>query len=110
MATAYKILGQACPSSTSTYELYMPELTKSAVISSFVITNVSGAAANATIYIRKNSGAASDSNTLIKAAPIATADFKALTLGITLAGGDSVTVQSSVANALTFHVFGSEIA
>jgi hypothetical protein len=41
---------------------------------------------------------------------IAANSIFALSEGITLAATDVVTVQSSVANALTFTAFGSEVA
>lgn len=115
MATAYKILGQAAPADTNNADVYAVPLLKQAVVSTIVVTNVNTAAANATIYIRKNVDplgldAAGAKNTLIKAASVPVADFKAITIGITLAAGDTITVASGTANALSFQVFGSEIS
>lgn len=110
MATNYKILGQAAPADTSNTNLYTVGSGKEAVISTIVITNVNTAAANATIYVRQNGAAASSANTLIKAASVPVADFKAVTIGITLAAGDIITVASGTANALAFQAFGSEIS
>ncbi len=110
MATTYAILGQAAPANTSNTDLYTVGAGKQAVVSTIVVTNVNTAAANATIYIRKNGAAASSANTLIKAAAVPVADLKALTIGVTLGAGDIITVASGTANALAFHVFGSEIA
>jgi hypothetical protein len=110
MATNYKILGQSAPSNTSNTDVYVVPLLKEAVVSTITVTNVNTAAANATIYVRQNGAAASSANTLIKAASVPVADFKAITIGITLAAGDTITVASGTANALSFQVFGSEIS
>ncbi len=110
MATNYKILGQAAPSSTANVDLYTVPAGKESVVSTVVVTNTSAASANATIYVRKDAATAADGNVLIKAAAVPTADFKAITIGITLDAGDVVTVASSTASALTFHAFGTEIA
>lgn len=110
MATTYKILGQASPATTGNTDLYTVPAATSAVVSTLVITNVNTAAATATIYIRKAGAAAGNVNTLIKAASVAVADFKAVTIGITLEATDVITVVSGTANALSFQAFGSEIA
>lgn len=115
MATSYKILGQVAPADTSNADVYTVPSSTQAVVSTIVITNVNTAAANATIYIRKNVqplgvDSAAAKNTLIKAASVPVADFKAVTIGVTLAAGDVITVASGTANALAFQVFGSEIA
>lgn len=110
MATQYAILGQACPANTSNTDLYTVGAGKQSVGSTLLITNVHSASAKATIYVRKNGAAAGAVNTLIKAASVAVADFKAITIGITLGAGDVITVASDTANALTFQLFGSEIS
>lgn len=110
MAIAYKILGQSAPANTSNTDLYTVGAGKQAVVSTIAITNVNTAAAKATIYIRQNGATAGSVNTLIKAASVAVADFKAVTIGVTLAAGDIITVASDTANALSFQAFGSEIS
>lgn len=110
MATNYKILGQAAPANTSNTDVFTVGAGKEAVVSTITVSNINTAAANATIYIRQNGAAAGNANTLIKAASVPVADFKAITIGITLAAGDIITVASGTANALAFQVFGSEIS
>lgn len=114
MATNYKILGQAAPTVTTDVDVYTVGAGKESVVSTIVVTNVNTAAANATIYIRKYVSGELESanlkNTLIKAASVPVADFKAITIGITLAAGDTITVASGTASALAFQVFGSEIS
>lgn len=110
MATTYKILGQASPANTNNADVYTVGSGKQAVVSTIVITNVNTAAASATIYIRKAGAAAGNVNCLLNAGSVAVNDLKGLTIGITLEATDVITVKSSVANALTFQVFGSEVA
>ena len=110
MATTYKILGQAAPSNTSNTDLYTVGAGKQTVVSTLTITNIGSASANATVYIRKAGATAANANTLLKAAAVAVADFKAITIGITLEATDVITVASSTADALSFQLFGSEMA
>lgn len=109
MATTYKVLGQSAPSTTANADLYtVPSLTQS-VISTISVTNVTSAVATYRIYVRPNATAASASNALAYDIPLAANSVTALTIGITIDAADVITVQSSVANALTFQAFGSEI-
>jgi hypothetical protein len=110
MATSYKILGQAAPADTSNADLYTVGSGKQAVVSTIVITNVGSAAANATVYIRKAGATAASANTLIKAASVGVADFKAITIGVTLEATDVITVASGTGSGLSFQAFGSEIS
>lgn len=109
MATNYKILGQSAPADTNNADAYTVPASTQSVVSTLVITNVTAASANATVYVRKDGATAANANTLVPTAAVPANDFKALTIGITIDAGDIITVKSSVANALTFHVFGSEI-
>ncbi len=107
----YKILGQSAPTDTNNADLYSPSGV-SAVISSITVTNTSSIAAQAQIYVRKFSGslaAAATSNALLYNVSIAPTAVNTYTLGVTLAAGDTITVRSGTANALTFQAFGSEI-
>jgi hypothetical protein len=110
MATTYKILGQSAPAGTSNVDLYTVPADTQTVVSTLFVTNVTAAAAICRIYVRKNGAAASDSNALVKDGPVGANDFKAVTTGITLDAGDIITVQSGTASALTFHLYGSEVA
>ena len=110
MATAYKILGQSSPSDTSNTDLYTVPADASAVISTLMISNTSIAEATCRIFARQGGAAASTTNAIIYGGAIAGNDFKAITVGITLAGADVITVQSGTADALTFQAFGSEVS
>ena len=109
MATTYKILGQAAPSTTANVDLYTVPSATSAVTSTLTITNVSGTSALCEVYIRQGGATAALSNALIYDVAIMANDLNCITIGLTLAATDVITVQTSIANALTFQLFGSEI-
>lgn len=109
MSNAYKILGQSAPSDTNNADLYTVPTSKSAVISTLLITNTSSAVSTCRIYARQGGAAAATSNAIIYDGQIAANDFKAVTVGITLAAGDILTVQSGAGDSLTFQAFGSEV-
>lgn len=110
MATTYKILGQSSPADTSNANLYTVGSGKQTVGSTLIVTNVGSVDAAATIYVRKAGAAAGNVNCLLNAGVVPVNDLKALTIGITLEATDIITVKSSVADTLTFQLFGSEIS
>lgn len=110
MTTAYKILGQAAPADTSNADLYTVPPATSAVISTLMISNTTSAEATCRVFARQSGSAASTENAIIYDGPVSGNDFKAITVGITLAAADIITVQSGTADALTFQAFGSEVS
>lgn len=110
MPTTYKVLGQSAPANTSNADLYTVGSGKSAVVSTISITNDTGAVATGRVFIRVGGAAAGLNNALVYDTSFAANSTTALTFGITLAATDVITVQTSVANALTFMAFGSEIS
>lgn len=118
MANSYKVLGQATPANTNNTNLYTVPAATQAVVSTLVVSNVSGGAivsndyvsSTCRIFVRVNGAEPSIGNALIYNGEVFPGDFTAITIGITLSAGDIITVQSSVANTLTFQAFGSEIA
>lgn len=108
---AYKILGQARPSSTSNVDLYTVPSGSETVVSTLHINNNGSVGANAKVFVRKFDGtlaAAGVSNEFISGVTVVPGSPLSMTVGITLAEGDRITVQSEIANTLTFHLFGSE--
>ncbi len=110
MPTTYKVLGQSAPANTSNADLYTVPAGKSAVISTISITNDTNAVATGRVFIRVAGAAAGTSNALVYDTNFAANSTTALTFGITLAATDVITVQTGIANALTFMAFGSEIS
>ena len=109
MATTYKVLGQSNPAATTATTLYTVPASTSAVVSTIVICNQAAAAATYRISIRPAGGAQTAAMYVAYDVAIAANDSTALTLGITLATTDVITVYGSTAT-LSFVAFGSEIA
>ena len=109
MATTYKVLGQSNPSATTETALYSPSGV-AAVVSTITICNQASAAATYRIAVRPSAdGSTAAKHWIVYGATVAASDTTALTLGITLAAGDSIRVYASTAT-LAFSAFGSEIS
>jgi histidinol dehydrogenase len=109
MANTYKVLGQGAPADTSNADLYTVPSGTATVVSTIHVANVTADVALARIYIMVAGAPASDSNAIAKDVELAANSIFAMTEGMTLGAGDVIAVRSSVANALTFHAFGSEV-
>jgi len=109
MATSYKVLGQSNPSATTATTLYTVPAATQAVISTLVVCNQASTAATFRLAVRVGGAALAASQYLAYDVTVGAADSTALTLGITLAATDIVTIYASSAT-LSFTAFGSEIA
>ena len=109
MATStYKVLGQVNPAATTLTTLYTVPSATSAVVSTLTVCNQTGTNATYRIAVRP-AGAAIDPKHYISFNSVVPAlDTIGLTLGITLATTDVVTVYAST-SSLSFNLFGSEI-
>ena len=108
MPTTYKVLGQSAPAATTNTNLYTVPAATSAVISTIVVANRSAAAVTYRIAIRPAGATVANEHYIAYDVPVGAADSTTLTLGITLAATDVITVYASTANS-SFSVFGSEI-
>ena len=108
MPTTYKVLGQSAPAATTNIDLYTVPAATSAVISTIVIANRVGTDATFRIAIRPAGAAVANQHYSAYDVLVGAGDSTTLTLGITLAATDVITVYASTAN-LSFNVFGSEI-
>ena len=109
MAAIYKVLGQVKPSANTLTTAYTTPAGSSAVISTIVVTNLGPTSTTYRIAIRIAGGAISDEDYIAYDISIPTLDSIALTLGITLAATDVVSVMS-YSGLVNFNIFGSEIA
>jgi hypothetical protein len=109
MATTYKVLGQSEPAATTAADLYTVPSATSTVVSSLSICNRATAAATFRISVRPAGAAQADQHYLCFDAPIAAKDTIILTVGLTLAATDVITVYSSNADT-AFQAFGSELS
>jgi hypothetical protein len=108
MPKNYKILGQSAPAATTNTALYTVPANTQAVVSTFVIANRAATSATYRIAARPSGATLANEHYLAYDVTVGAGDSTTLTLGITLAATDVVTVYSSTAN-LSFNLFGSEI-
>ena len=108
MATRYQVLGQVAPSATTDTTLYTVPSLKEAIVSTLVVANRSGSAATFRIAIRPAAATLANQHYIAFDVAVGAADSTTLTLGITLAATDVVTVRASSAD-LSFSAFGSVI-
>jgi hypothetical protein len=109
VATTYKVLGQSAPSATTATDLYTVGAGKSAVVSTIAVCNRAASSATYRIAIRVAGSALSNDEYIAYDSTVAANDSTMLTIGITLAATDVITVYASTAN-LSFSAFGSEIS
>jgi glucose-6-phosphate dehydrogenase assembly protein OpcA len=108
MATAYKVLGQSAPSATTATTLYTVPSAKAAIISTLVVANRDSASATFRVSVRPAGAAQANQHYIAYDVSVGANDSTALTLGITMATTDVLTVYASTAN-LSFNAFGSEV-
>ena len=108
MATRYLVLGQSAPAATTDTTLYTGPAGKDTVISTIVIANRGATAATYRIAIRPAGATLATLHYIAFDAAVASSDSITLTIGITLAATDVLTVRASNAD-LTFSVFGSQV-
>jgi hypothetical protein len=109
MPTTYKVLGQAAPSATTLTTLDTVPSATSAVVSTIAVCNRAATAATYRIAIRPAGAAISNEHYIAYDSTVAANDTTMLTIGITLAATDVISVYASTAN-LSFNAFGSEIS
>ena len=109
MPTTYKVLGQVTPSANTDTTLYTVPNATQAVISTLTIANTNSAAATFRIAIRPAGAALATQHYVAYDVTVGSYDTTALTLGLTLAATDVVTVRAS-ATGIVFHAYGSEIS
>ena len=109
MPTAYKVLGQTNPSATTNTSLYTVPSATSAVVSSITIANLGASAGTFRVAVRPAAESIANKHYIAYDTTIAALDTLTLTLGITLATTDVVTVYASSAT-MSFNAYGSEIS
>ena len=122
MATAsYLVLGmtgaagatgngaQQLSAASTNYNLYTVPAATQAVVSTITICNQASTAATFNIAVRPAGATLDTRHYIAYGTPIAGNDTIALTLGITLATTDIITINAS-ATTLTFAAFGSQLA
>lgn len=108
MATRYLVLGQVAPGATTDTNLYTVPSLKEAIVSTLVVANRGSTDANYRISVRPAGAAQANQHFIAFDVMVPALDSTTLTLGITLAATDVITVRASNAN-LSFSLFGSQI-
>jgi hypothetical protein len=109
MATTYKVLAQSNPGATTATTLYTVPSATSTVVSTLTVANLAGSAATYRISVRPAAEGQANKHYIAYDVTVGANDTTTLTLGMTLATTDVITVYASTAN-LAFNLFGSEIA
>lgn len=104
---AVKVLGQAAPVAATPTDLYTVPSGKSAVVSTLVVCNTDTGASSYRIAVRPAGATLADEHYIVHDASIAGSAADFLTVGITLAATDVVTVYATDA-VLSFSLFGDE--
>lgn len=109
MATTYKVLGQLSPAVTANADLYTVPATASAVCSTLVVCN-RGPSIQFRVAVRPAGAAIANQHYIVYDNYVNQYDTVFLTLGITLAPTDVVTVYIWNGGSVSFSLFGSEIS
>ena len=108
MALTYKVLGQSNPSATMNTTLYTVPSATSAIVSSLTICNLVATATTFRVAVRPAGAAIANQHYIALDSALPGADTVILTLGLSLAATDVVTVYAGSAN-IAFSLFGTEI-
>jgi hypothetical protein len=108
MATRYKVLGQVAPAATTDTTLYTVPALKETIVSTLVVANRATTAATYRVAVRPGGASLANQHYVAFDVIVAGGDSTTLTLGMTLAASDVITVRASTANT-SFNLFGSEI-
>lgn len=108
MPAAYKVLGQSNPSATTLTTLYTVPSATSAVCSTLTVCNTGSTATTYRIAVRPAGAAIATSHYIVYDSVLQPSDSVMLTLGLSLAATDVVSVFAGNAN-LAFGLHGSEI-
>jgi len=108
MANAYKVLGTSNPAATTATTLYTVPSATSTIVSTINVCNQGAASASFRIAIRPAGATLATNHYIVYDTAIPGNDSIALTMGITLATTDVITVYASTAT-MSFMAFGTEI-
>jgi hypothetical protein len=108
MATTYEVLGQSAPSAATDTALYTVPSATSAVVSTLSVCN-RGVSTTFRVAVRPAGATLANQHYIVYDNYVNAGDAVFLTLGITLAATDVVTVRAGTAD-MSFSLFGSELS
>jgi glucose-6-phosphate dehydrogenase assembly protein OpcA len=109
MATFYKVLGQSNPAATTATTLYTVPASRSTVVSTIAVANQGAASATYRIAIRPAGETLAAKHYLAYDSSVTANNSTMITIGVTLATTDVITVYASTAT-MSFSAFGTEIS
>jgi hypothetical protein len=109
MPTTYKVLGQSNPSATTATTLYTVPSSTSTIVSTITVCNQAATAGTYRVAVRPGGATLAAQHYVAYDISLPANTSDTLTLGLTLAATDVVTVYASSAN-FSFNAYGSEIA
>jgi glucose-6-phosphate dehydrogenase assembly protein OpcA len=104
---AKKVLGQSNPSATTLTTLYTVPSAKEAVVSTISVANLTATAATFRIAVRPAGASIANQHYIGYDITVGASDSTLITVGLTLATTDVLSVYASTAN-LAFQAFGDE--
>jgi len=104
---AKKVLGQSNPSATTLTTLYTVPSAKEAVVSTISVANLTATAATFRIAVRPAGASITNAHYIGYDITVGASDSTLITVGLTLAATDVISVYASTAN-LAFSAFGDE--
>ena len=107
MATTYKVLGQSNPAATTATTLYTVPASTSAVCSTLSVANL-GVSTTFRVAVRPAAASLANQHYIVYNSAINADSAVYLTIGLSLATTDVVTVYAGTAN-VAFGLFGSEV-
>lgn len=108
MPQTHKVLGQSNPSATTATTLYTVPSGTSTIVSSLTIANLAATATTYRVAVRPAGATLANQHYIVYDASLPGSDTTILTLGITLATTDVVTIYAGNAN-IAFSLFGVEL-
>ena len=104
---AKKVLGQSNPAATTLTTLYTVPASKEAVVSTISVANLTSTAATFRLAVRPAGASIANQHYIGYDITIGASDSTLITVGLTLATTDVISVYASTAN-LAFSAFGDE--
>lgn len=104
---AKKVLGQSNPAATTLTTLYTVPSGKEAVVSTISVANLTATAATFRIAVRPAGASIANQHYIGYDITVGASDSTLITVGLTLAASDVISVYASTAN-LAFQAFGDE--
>ena len=109
MPTVYKVLGQSNPAATTATTLYTVPAATSTIVSTITVCNQAATAGTYRIAVRIAGASLAKPQYVVYDASLSANSTDTITLGITLAATDVVTVYASTAD-FSFSAFGTELS